>query len=84
VPFSTVNFRACPPGVPEEKWNELNEAMLTAVNATGEVFLSHTKLNDRYIIHLAIGNIRTEEKHIARAWELLKAECGTLSAGANF
>jgi len=76
VPFSTVNFRACPQDVPPEKWNELNDRILTAVNATGEVFLSHTKLNDRYIIHLAIGNIRTEEKHITRAWELLQAECG--------
>jgi hypothetical protein len=36
-------------------------------------------LNNRYVLHLAIGNIRTEEKHIARAWELLKAECGRLS-----
>jgi aromatic-L-amino-acid decarboxylase len=81
VPFSTVNFRACPANVPQEKWNGLNERLLNAVNATGEVFLSHTKLNDRYIIHLAIGNIRTEEQHIARAWELLQAECDRLSVG---
>jgi aromatic-L-amino-acid/L-tryptophan decarboxylase len=80
VPFSTVNFRACPQNIPEEKWNEVNERLLNAVNATGEVFLSHTKLHDNYVLHLAIGNIRTEEKHIARAWELLKAECGRLSA----
>jgi len=76
VYFSTVNFRACPRGVAEDQWNALNEKILGAVNATGEVFLSHTKLNERYIIHLAIGNIRTEEKHLARAWALLQAECG--------
>src|SRR5512136_1926435 len=75
VPFSTVNFRACPPSVPEEQWDDFNERVLDAVNATGEVFLSHTKLNDCYVLHLAIGNIRTEEQHIARAWELLQAEC---------
>jgi aromatic-L-amino-acid decarboxylase len=80
VPFSTVNFRACPRDVPAEKWNVLNECVLNAVNATGEVFLSHTKLNDRYVLHLAIGNIRTEEQHITRAWELLQAECNRLSA----
>ncbi len=74
VPFSTVCFRACPGNVPEEKWNDLNETIITAVNATGEVFLSHTKLNGCYIIRLAIGNIRTEEQHIARAWELLQVE----------
>jgi aromatic-L-amino-acid decarboxylase len=80
VPFSTINFRACPSSVPEAQWNDFNERILNAVNATGEVFLSHTKLNGRYILHLAIGNIRTEEKHIARAWELLKTECRRLSA----
>jgi aromatic-L-amino-acid/L-tryptophan decarboxylase len=80
VHFSTINFRACLRHVPEDQWNALNEKILSAVNATGEVFLSHTKLNDRYIIHLAIGNVRTAEKHVARAWELLQAECGRLSA----
>ncbi len=80
VPFSTVNFRACPRSVPEAHWNTLNENILNAINASGEVFLSHTKLNERFVIHLAIGNIRTEEKHIARAWELLQAECRRLMA----
>jgi aromatic-L-amino-acid decarboxylase len=80
VPFSTVNFRACPSNVPEVKWNDLNERVLNAVNASSEVFLSHTKLHGNFVMHLAIGNIRTEEKHIARAWELLKAECGRLGA----
>ncbi len=74
VLFSTINFRACPRHVPEEQWNDFNERLLNAVNASGEVFLSHTKLNGRFVLHLAIGNIRTEEKHIARTWELLKAE----------
>jgi aromatic-L-amino-acid decarboxylase len=80
VPFSTVNFRACPAKVPAEQWNALNENILNAVNASGDVFLSHTKLNDRFVMHLAIGNIRTEEQHIARAWELLQAECARLVA----
>jgi aromatic-L-amino-acid decarboxylase len=43
-----------------------------AVNATGEVYLSHTKLDGRYVLRLAIGNIRTERRHVARAWELLR------------
>jgi aromatic-L-amino-acid decarboxylase len=80
VPFSTVCFRARPSNVPEEKWNELNEKLMEAVNATGEVYLSHTKLNGRYIIRLAIGNIRTEEKHIVRTWKLLQEECRRLLA----
>lgn len=80
VPFSTVCFRAVPQQVPQAQWNELNERLMEAVNATGEAFLSHTKLNGRYIIRLAIGNIRTEERHIRRVWELLNEECRRLSA----
>ncbi len=79
-PFSTVNFRACLASVPQDKWNALSEQILAAVNASGEVLLSHTKLTDRYVIHLAIGNVRTEETHIARAWELLQAQCRRLTA----
>ena len=42
------------------------------MNATGEAFLSHTRLHGRHVLRLAIGNIRTEERHVARAWALLR------------
>ena len=45
--------------------------LMDAVNRTGEVFLSHTRLRDRFTIRLAIGNLRTEARHVERAWELL-------------
>ena len=38
----------------------------------GEVFLSHTRLDGRYVLRLAIGNLRTTEAHVARAWSLLQ------------
>ena len=49
-----------------------NERLLEAVNATGEIFISHTRLDGRFVIRLAIGNLRTTEVHVARAWELLR------------
>jgi aromatic-L-amino-acid decarboxylase len=75
VPFSVVCFRARPRG---RDWSEaeletLNQRLLDGMNATGEVFLSHTKLNGRFTLRLAVGNLRTEERHVARAWELAKA-----------
>jgi aromatic-L-amino-acid decarboxylase len=73
VPFSLVCCRYAPSGVHEEVLNELNARILTEVNATGEVFLSHTKLDGRYVLRLAVGNIRTEERHVRRAWELLES-----------
>ena len=72
TPFSTVCFRARPISVPEAELNRLNEQLMTAVNETGEIYLSHTNLGGKFTLRLAIGNIRTEERHVARAWELLQ------------
>ncbi len=71
-PFSLVCFRYAPHDVIEAERNALNERIMAEVNASGEVYLSHTKLHGRYVLRLAIGNIRTEERHVARAWELLR------------
>ncbi len=54
------------------RWTPTTRAIMDAVNRTGEVFLSHTKLRGRFTIRLAIGNLRTDERHIALAWELLR------------
>jgi aromatic-L-amino-acid/L-tryptophan decarboxylase len=72
VPLSLVCFRYAPEGTNEEERERLNAAIMHRVNASGEAYLSHTKLNGRYVLRLAIGNIRTEERHVARAWELLR------------
>ncbi len=54
--------------------DEENEALLERVNATGEIFLSHTRLQDRYWLRLAVGSARTTEADVRRAWEVLR-EC---------
>jgi aromatic-L-amino-acid decarboxylase len=51
---------------------------MEAVNATGELFLSHTKLNGVFTLRLAVGNIRTEEAHVRRAWALLNEKLSEL------
>jgi aromatic-L-amino-acid decarboxylase len=74
VPFSVVCFRYAPAGLTDEALDELNERLLDRVNGSGEVFLSHTRLENRYVLRLAVGHIRTTEVHLARAWELLRQE----------
>ena len=64
-PFSVVCFR-------REGSDEENEAILDRANRSGEIFLSHTRLNDRYVMRLAIGSERTTEEDVRRAWELLR------------
>ncbi|HEU4564183.1 MAG TPA: pyridoxal-dependent decarboxylase [Gemmatimonadaceae bacterium] len=72
VPFSTVCFRYAPPGVDGATLDAMNEATMHQVNASGEAYLSHTRLHGRFTLRLAIGNIRSERRHVERAWELLR------------
>jgi aromatic-L-amino-acid decarboxylase len=73
-PLSVVCFRYAPRGLDEAALEKLNAEILRAVNATGEVFLSHTKIDGRYAIRLAIGNLRTQKSDVQHAWRLLRQE----------
>jgi aromatic-L-amino-acid decarboxylase len=66
VRFSVVNFRY--------KGNdEDNRRILEQVNAAGDVFLSSTVLGGKYTLHLAVGNQFTGERHLRRAFDLLRS-----------
>ena len=73
VPFSTVVFRYAPPELRDDpmQLEKANGRLLDELNAGGEVFLSHTKVRGAYALRAAVGNLRTEERHVARLWELL-------------
>jgi aromatic-L-amino-acid decarboxylase len=43
------------------------------VNASGEIYLSHTKLDGKLTLRMAIGQTHTAEHHVRRAWELISA-----------
>jgi aromatic-L-amino-acid decarboxylase len=75
VPFSTVCFRAVFADARDDAEQDArNERLMNAVNATGEMFFSHTKLHGRLVLRLAIGNIRTEERHVRDAFQRIVAE----------
>jgi aromatic-L-amino-acid decarboxylase len=47
---------------------------MEAVNRSGEVFVSHTRLDGRFVIRLAIGNLHTTEAHVRLAWDRFRDE----------
>jgi aromatic-L-amino-acid decarboxylase len=76
VPLTTVCFRAHPVGVDDDaKLNDLNDKLMNAVNASGQMFITQTKLHGSTILRLVVSHLRTEDKHVAKAWRLLQEKC---------
>lgn len=65
APLSVVCFRL-------RGSDEQNQALLDRVNATGQVFLSHTRLNGRLVLRIAVGNIRTTREDVLAVWKLVQ------------
>jgi aromatic-L-amino-acid decarboxylase len=81
TPFATVCFRARPRGGPLDasELDRFNEQLLDAVNATGDVFLSHTRLNGAFALRLSIGHLRTTAMQTTHAWDLLVEHTAALA-----
>ncbi len=76
-PLSVVCFRyrALDPA----PLDEFNERLMHAVNATGDIFISHTRIDGVFALRLAIGNLRTGPADVACAWELLRRTAATIA-----
>jgi aromatic-L-amino-acid decarboxylase len=72
VQLSLVCFRLNPGGMNEEQLNQFNQRFLEKINSVGDVFLTHTSLKGKYTLRLAIGSRTTSEKHVTRAWEIIR------------
>jgi aromatic-L-amino-acid/L-tryptophan decarboxylase len=76
VNFGTVCFRAVPRIIKNEnELNQLNEKLMNAINQTGKLFISHTKLKEKFTLRIVTSGLRTEERHVKDAYTLI---CKTL------
>ena len=66
VPLNLVCFR-------HRAGDEVNQRAMDAVNASGEAYLTHTRLDGKLTLRLCVGQARTEAHHVERVWELLRA-----------
>lgn len=53
--------------------DEVNRKLLDSVNQSGEIYLTHTSLNNRFTLRMCVGQTNTKEKHVRQAWELLRS-----------
>ncbi len=79
VPFNLLCFRYHPSHISDEELlNRLNKQLLEKVNKTGKLFITHTKLQDKYTIRMVIGNTNVKQQHVDTAWNLVKDKAASL------
>jgi aromatic-L-amino-acid decarboxylase len=54
----------------------INQRIMDRVNESGKMYLTHTRLGDKLTLRMSIGQLRTERKHVERAWTLLREAAG--------
>jgi len=67
APLNLVCFR-------HRAGDDVNQAILDRVNQSGDLFFTHTRLNDRLTLRLCVGQTRTELRHVERAWARIREE----------
>jgi aromatic-L-amino-acid decarboxylase len=80
-PFSLVCFRLRgrdEGGADPRADDQRNEELLRRLNASGEQYLTHTRVRDRFVLRLAIGSPRTERRHVEAAWQRIQEIAGEL------
>jgi aromatic-L-amino-acid decarboxylase len=90
VPFSTICFRYRPASLADredepaiaEELDRVNVALMDAINRTGQVFLSHTRLRGRFTIRVALANLRMEDSDLDMVWEIIRREAAALTVSA--
>ncbi|MDH4158281.1 MAG: pyridoxal-dependent decarboxylase [candidate division Zixibacteria bacterium] len=78
VPLNLLCFRYHPRGTSDNVLDSLNERLLEAVNSTGKMYVTHTKLNGAYVLRLCVGQTQVEQKDIDTAWETIQSEASKL------
>ena len=60
--------------------DEFNQKILERLNTSGALYLSHTKMNDRFTLRLCVGQTNTELRHVERAWQKIQEAAAELES----
>jgi aromatic-L-amino-acid decarboxylase len=72
TPLNLVCFR-------HRAGDQVNQRIMDRLNASGNLYLTHTRLNDRLTLRMSIGQSQTELRHIERAWQLIRDEAAAIT-----
>jgi aromatic-L-amino-acid decarboxylase len=71
TPLNLVCFRL-------KSGDEANQQLMDALNHSGDLYLTHTKLNDKLTLRLCVGQTNTTECHVEKAWKRIQEEASRL------
>jgi aromatic-L-amino-acid decarboxylase len=71
APLNLVCFRLKP-------GDDANQTLMDRLNRSGDLYLTHTRLNDRLTLRLCVGQANTEQRHVEKAWKRIQEEAGKL------
>lgn len=61
--------------------DSFNQALMDRLNASGALFLTHTRLQDRLTLRLCVGQTHTERRHVEQAWQRIRRTAAELARG---
>lgn len=76
--LNLVCFRFHIPEKSSKSLNQMNETLLHQLNATGKLYLTHTKVRDQFTLRMCIGQTNTKKQHVEQAWDLIKQHGGQI------
>ncbi len=68
VPLNLVCFR-------HVAGDTYNKQLMEKLNASGQLYLTHTRLDGQFVLRLCIGQTYTEHRHVERAWQAIRLAC---------
>jgi aromatic-L-amino-acid decarboxylase len=74
VPLNLVCFR-------RKSGDETNQQLMDKLNRSGDLYLTHTKLDNRFTLRFCVGQTNTERRHVVRAWERIQEAIDALATG---
>jgi aromatic-L-amino-acid decarboxylase len=72
APLNLVCFRL-------KAGDDANQSLMDRLNRSGDLYLTHTKLDGCLTLRLCVGQTQTEERHVQRAWQRIQQEAGRLA-----
>ena len=73
APLNLVCFR-------HRAGDAVNQSLMDRLNQSGDLYLTHTKLNGKFTLRLCIGQTTTELPHVQRAWRLLREHASAVTS----